>query len=475
MQWLSLQKDYMRAVCEEDDVVDNFRDLAGAVPKTPEQPCPTTNEISPGKKSVRFADEEPATAAEPAAKPIAERKRVSPIHDGTFWQGWRHTKNSQRARDVFQHRQARAEAEHVKRTSCITKHVDQLQGKYEIKSLERPAPSRPISDLIGNPQEDDKKAVIERAERERQALDQMQSSSWHVSAQREISGGKLITSPVVQTFRGRKDVRILDLGGQVHCSWAWNVALEHPDATVYTTVSSDAEVHVAESTLEGPANHFVLAAPQPWQIPFDDCHFDVISARNLHANLKTIHPQGKATDEWDLTLRECLRCLKPGGYLEFNLLDAELVNPEPAGQALGVEFAFKLKTRGYDPCSGRTFMPRLKRAGFLEIKRAWMVLPVADVIPRWTDAGKVTEVEKTIGLNGEINIYEPTVSGSTKDVRAVTGMVGARMWEQWMLKLNCEMGRDASHSLAGVGKALEECGRGNAGWKCLVGWARKGI
>lgn len=475
--WLTAQTDYMKAVCEEPDVTESFKDLADATPKTPEDgTSPALTYSSPGKKSVRFADS-PIEGAEHITSE-AKPKRVSPIHDGTFWEGWQYQKRSQRARDVFQHRQARAEAEHVRRSSCSKQHADQLHGIYEVRSTYRPAPPRPVSTLLPEAEEDEQKEVIARAERERQALEQMSASAWHISAHREIHGGRLITSPIANSFKKRRDVEILDLAGQVHCSWAWSVALSHPDAEIHTTVSSDAEAHVAESRLEGPLNHHVIAAPTPWELPFDDNTFDVISARSLYSQLKTTWPKDSALDEWDLTLRECLRCLKPGGYLEFNLLDAELLHPDAVCQALGVEFAFNLKTRGYDPSSGKSFLPRLKRAGFQSIKRAWMVLPIADVQQRWVDSGKAIGTEHTaervIGPDGTVQYYEAPVTGSTKDVRAMTGLVGARMWEQWILKLNSEMGRSEERCLESVSKALEEGGRGSAGWRCLVGWARKG-
>ncbi|KAK3675605.1 hypothetical protein LTR78_004689 [Recurvomyces mirabilis] len=492
--WLSAQTDYMKAICEDEadteEMNASFRDIADAVPVTPDQESQPTLDISPSKKSVRFA-----AGTSPVNKLKSEPgKRISPIHDGTFWQGWRHAKRSQRARDVFQHRQARAEADHVRRSSCSKDHLQQLQGRYEITFTDRPAPSRPISSMLPATTEDEKKEVIERVERERQALHQMQSSAWALSAQKEVNGGRLLTSPVVSSFKVRRDVQILDIAGQVHCGWAWSVAADHPDASVYTTVSSDAEAHVAESSLDGPDNHFVIAAPRPWELPFEDNTFDVISARNLYAYLKTTWPKGQAADEWDLTLRECFRVLKRGGYVEFDLLDAELVHPEQISQALSVEFAFNLKTRGYDPSAGKNFLPRLKRAGFGDIKRAWMILPVADVLPRWTDSGKTPSsgssgatitpgakredyfgpnAERCIAADGSVTYYDPPVTGSTKDVRAMTGLVGARMWEQWMVKLNGEMGRHEGRCLEGVAKALEEGGKGNAGWKCLVGWARK--
>ncbi|WPG97614.1 Hypothetical protein R9X50_00039400 [Acrodontium crateriforme] len=485
--WLNAQTDYMKAVCAEDDgedVVESFKDVEGAMPTTPDQASPSTIDFSPAsKKSVRFADD--ASPTDPSTDPTkCPEKRISPIHDGTFWEGWRHIKRSQRARDVFQQRQIRVEAEHVRRVSCVKQHVDQLQGKYEITTTKRPSPNRPVSTFLPKSTEDDGVELIATVEKERQALCQLQSSAWYLAAQRKVNGGSLLTSPTIQSYNERDDVKILDLAGQVHCSWGWTVAADHPKAEVYTTVSTDAEAHVLGSSLEGPDNHFVVAAPRLWELPFEDNFFDVISARNLYVHLKTLWPKGKAADEWDLTLRECLRTLKPGGYFEFDLLDAELVNPDPSSQALGVEFAFSLKARGYDPSGGKSFLPRLKRAGFGDIKRAWMVLPVADVSPRWTDTGKVLSRAATMTSDngkdspGEINgcatkIYEPPMTGSTQDVRAMTGLVGARMWEQWMVKLNNETGRSEARCLEGVAKALEEAGRGTAAWRCLVGWARK--
>lgn len=473
--WLSAQDAYMQALCEEDEVTASFRDIADATPRTPDQASPPSDESSPGKKSVRFVEDE-SPIVKPDSSPT-EKKRISPIHDGTFWEAWRHTKRSQRARDVFRHRQARAEAEHVKRISLQKQHAEQLNGKYEITDTERPAPPRPISSFLPSAPEDETKELIAQADRERQALEQLRSSSWHLAAQKEVNGGKLLTSPIVQSFKTRRDVRVLDLAGQVHCSWAWTVASDHPDAAIYTTVSSDAEAHVA--SLEGPSNHFVVTSPKLWELPFSMDYFDVVSARNLYFHLKTIWPKGFAVDEWELTLRECLRVLKPGGYLEFDLLDAELVHPDELGQALGVEFAFNLKTRGYDPCSGKNFLPRLKRAGFHEIKRAWMVLPVADAVPRWSDSGKagaiVPTTERLIAADGTVTEFSAPLTGSTRDVRAMTGLVGARMWEQWMLKLSAEMGRSEKKVLDDVVKALEEGGKGNASWRCLVGWARKDL
>ena len=493
--WLDAQNAYMDAVCaDETDLSDAFAHVADVVPHTPENRSPVSSDVSPGKKSVRFA-EFVETAAESGQGQV---KRISPIHDGTFWEGWRRQKRSQRARDVFHHAQARAEADHVRRRVCPQQHLDQLQGRYEIPTAMRPAPSRPISNFLlpdgKEPEPDDRSVQVER---QRQALEILAPSAWHLSAQRKIHGGRLLTSPIVASFKHRADIAVLDLAGASVCGWAWDVAMEHPKARVITTVSTDAEAHVG-ACAAGPANHSVVAAPKPWDLPFSDASFDVVSARSLHTQLRTHVPAGTAgsSDEWDLVLAACRRVLKPGGFLEFNLLDAELVHADPAAQAAGVEFAFNLRTRGYDPAPGKTFLPRLKRAGFAGVKRAWLVLPAAHVLPRWTDAGKTKPSSSSSGTAAAAppvpdasphrlvapapdgNGLTAVPLGSTTDVRAVTGLMGARLWEEWMVKLQGEIdgegGAGVQRALEGMARALGESGaNGKAGWRYLVGWARK--
>ncbi len=61
--------------------------------------------------------------------------------------------------------------------------------------------------------------------------------------------------------------------------------------------------------------------------------------------------------------------------------------------------------------------------------------------------------------------------GSTADAASMAGLVGSRAWEQWMVRLQVEMGKEVL--LGGVGKVLEEGKNTRAGWRCLSGWARK--
>ena len=216
--------------------------------------------------------------------------------------------------------------------------------------------------------------VIIRVKKERQALEQVTTAMWIVKAAKYLSGGRLLNSTAAEFLsKGRQSgncsehTRILDLGGQPKYDWAWHCAREFPSAKVYTATT---DPRATTSNIRGPSNHRLIPVTHLWQLPFPDNHFDAISARSLFTYLKNEKPLGKVIDEYDMCLRECLRCLKPGGYLEYFVLDAEIVHAGPRGTTASVEFGFNLKSRGYDPAPSKGWLGRLRKAGLTEIKRA---------------------------------------------------------------------------------------------------------
>lgn len=490
--WLAAQTSYMSALRETNPV--NDLSIGGSPKCSSIRRHNRDNSLgSPIKKAVRFLEDE--TAARDASKPSSP-SAADPI----FYHAFQHIVNNTRRKDAFQHQRTRADAIQASRICIPREHIEQLLGQYDIKQTSRPVPLRPISMMPGSQadasEETLEQKVIARVERERQALQQISASMWVIEATKYLYGGNLLNSPVAATFRERsfpasspspdeeQSNRILDLGGQPNCGWGWQCAREYRAAIVYTAIIKRSLIQ--NSNLCAPSNHRRHAVDNLWHLPYPSNHFSIISARTLFQFLKTTPTGEGATDQYDLTLHECLRTLKPGGYLEFFLLDSEIVNPGPLGTASSVEFGFSLKQRGYDPAPTKNWLGRVRRAGFRDIKRAWTFLPMGSVgamegrgqfpetppppttLPPTPPDGR-REKERDDERATVEAVHGPV--GSTADAAGMTGLVGSWAWESWMLSLQEEMGR--KELLEGVSAVLEEGKATGAGWRCLTGWARK--
>jgi SAM-dependent methyltransferase len=430
-RWLESQDDF-----DGDDLAIGNGPLSAPLPSKRGSFASIQSMLPPTpSKSVRFAIESPIEESVEEAEDIVVKEPI-------FVQSFEHLNQKSKVADAFVHRKTRTERLRLDRSCLFSSHVDNLEGKFEIGQEAQVTSNRPTSDFFtGEVQEEDRSVSI--AVRERRAVEQVRQISWNLEATKMLNGGTLLTSPTGKLMPNIHDGRVLDLGGQASCDWAWEVALVHPSSTVYTAYTADQSVN---PSIQTPTNHKQTKVPNLWTLPFPNDHFHVISARNLMSLLRLNKPAGKARDEYDLCLKECMRVLKPGGYLEFALLDADIVGGGRQASALSVEFVFNLKSRGYDSCPTKAWLPRLRRAGFAQVRRAWLTLPVA----------RPSEEQ-----------------GTTADASHISGLVGSWAWERWMLRLHKEMGRDGDRLLDGVPAALEEGSQTGASWRYLSGWARK--
>ncbi|QDS72960.1 hypothetical protein FKW77_008555 [Venturia effusa] len=431
--WLQSQDDF-----DSEDFAVSNGPMSAPLPSSRQSMASVESVLPPTpSKSVRFAIESPVqeSVVEVEVEDVVAKEPI-------FAQSFEHLSMNSSPSDAFVHRKTRTEKLRLDRSCLFASHVDNLDGKFEVAQEARVASNRPTSDFFtGEVQEED--MSISTAVRERRALEQVKPIQWNLEATKMLNGGTLLTSPTGKLMPNIHDGRVLDLGGQASCDWAWQVAAEHPSSTVHTVYTAD---QVVDPSIQTPRNHKQTKVPNLWTLPFPNDHFHMVSARNLMSLLKINKPAGRARDEYDLCLKECMRVLKPGGYLEFALLDADIVGGGRRASSLSVEFVFNLKSRGYDSCPTKTWLPRLRRAGFAQVRRAWLTLPVA----------RPTEEQ-----------------GTTADASHISGLVGSWAWERWMLKLHREMGRDGDRLLKGVPLALEEGSQTGASWRYLSGWARK--
>lgn len=448
--WLDQQNVFLEEVLE--DKLQSPRDRSNSDPDSILSSSDKTSNTDASHKSVRFADDQQIGSS--SSKPASP---ASP-KDSTFVRGFQHLSTHTQKTDAFIHRATRNDALRLDRRCLFSSHVDHLEGKYNLESPSRVAPMRPVSHFNIGVQEEEapEKAIFADVQREQRVLEQIKPVSWNLEATKMLNGGTLLMSPTGKTFSKTRQCRVLDLGGQATCDWAWQVAIEHSNATVHTVYTGE---QLVDHSIEGPENHMSIAVPNLWTLPFPNSHFHLVSARNLYAHLKTFRPNGFSADEYDLTLKECMRVLKPGGCLEFTLLDADILRPGPMGSALSVEFCYNLKTRGYDPAPTKNWLPRLRKAGFGQVRRAWLILPMA----QQGDAER--EARAGLFVNNE--------AGTTADASLISGMVGSWAWERWMLRLHREMGRDEERLLDGVQATIEEGATTGASWRYLSGWARK--
>lgn len=480
--WLAAQTSYMASLRETYPASEVGLSAGKSLERSS---CHVRNDSleAPIKKAVKFLESE-------VAKRECSVVNNSGDGDSIYYHAFQHIKRQSSRVDPFRHRHTRSDSLQAARFSLPHEHIAQLQGQFKITKVSRPAQHRPISMMPGkeaSAESTAEKEVFARVERERQALEQVSASIWVIEAAKYLSGGRLLNSPAVQSvikapslndIKGckiRSIPHILDLGGQPSADWGWHCSREYPRAKIITASSADT---LAFSTIRGPHNHRLHTVPSLYTLPYPNNHFSAISARTLFSHLKLdVHP-GLKMDEYDLCLRECLRCLKPGGYLEYFLMDSEIVNAGSRGTAISVEFGFNLKTRGYDPLPTKSFLGRLRRAGFDDIKRAWTFLPMGTptkeqrLLPE-TPPPNVSTFQHGVE-NGKTKVEAVRGPvGSTADAADMAGLVGSWAWEQWMVKLQVEMGRE--RLLEGVGEVLEEGKWTGAGWRCLSGWARKPV
>ncbi|KAH7171217.1 hypothetical protein EDB81DRAFT_909972 [Dactylonectria macrodidyma] len=498
--WLMAQRSYLRPIDDETSKDDGSLDTITEVEEEEEvkgvkaEPQP---ELQPElgqltrKKTVRFSNLVSASN-QPKRLPSKLARQES-----AYYRAFQDYIIRTQRQDVFVHQLARFEALQGQRVSLRESHRNQLLGKYQLSVVPQSAKKRLSSNVARGDDvlTDDPEKL--RHEKEVEAMNQMMVSTWHVAAIKMLNGGRLISAPVTKRLARlsrmapgkdgltRDRARILDLGGQSACDWAWHCALQFPNTKVYTVTTKNIR-QLSNSNIRGPPNHRQVAVERLVRLPFADNQFDLISARELHSMLKYVGENGE--DEWNSCLKECMRVLKPGGYLEFSLLDSDIINAGPAGLAKSVEFGFSLKTLGYDPNPTKLWLSRLNRAGFQDVRRAWMCLPMGakrsylkPPTPPLKDSPDGQDI-KTCQL-------QAMTMGSSNDIAGVCSIVGGWSWERWLLR--CEMEKvsgelrladtvttgaameEAGKCLEGVPAVIEEGRNCKSGFRMLNGYARK--
>ncbi|KAI5303507.1 hypothetical protein KEM56_007473 [Ascosphaera pollenicola] len=380
-------------------------------------------------------------------------------------------------RDILNHASTRYETVHFRRILFPDRHRNLLGNRFQIESP-APLPTSAYNELYDHERTDQmvfRAIQSSQSDKTAKLVNQLNYSVWALDALRVLNNGTLIMSPVARTLKTRKQMiddghnietfRVLDLGGAPVGDWGWAIAVEYDDFEVYTVTT-----HLQSGTpgIKGPRNHQCFTMPVLWRLPFEDSSFDLISARTLHIYLHNRGAMNGNYDEYDLVLQECLRVLKPGGYIEYILLDSDIRGLGPLGGALSKQFTELLKEKGYDHQPSSTFGDRLVKAGFNICGEAKIFLAMG---PRFKTPFFGTDMPEDQFVELDEDEENPQ---QAMMLSSVTGLLGARMWESWLLKMQTEIGKPWQKRLdESVPILLDKRAKGPTGWNALMGWARK--
>ena len=468
--WLSAQSSYLSGLINP---IEDHDDEVTLLQRAASVKSQKEDIESPPRKTVRFSEiikTSMISSSGDITCPILTLGR----QESAYYRAFQNFLARSRYRDTFVHRIPRFEALQAQRVSFPAAHRAQLLGKYQLSVVPMSAKRRMSANVARGDEiapEDPEKL---KRDKEHEAILQMSPATWNVQAIKLMNGGRLIAAPVAKRLARlssmgpklngtpRDRARILDLGGQATCDWAWHCASEYPNTKVYT-ITTKALRQLSNSNIRGPKNHRQVAVDRLVKLPFKDSQFDLVSARDVYMILREKAENGE--NEWDTCLKECMRVLKPGGYLEFSIMDSDIVNAGPLGLAKSVEFGFSLKTLGYDPAPTKLWLSRLKNAGFMGIKRAWVFLPMGAKVENKVAARDSMGVEVKLEL-------EAMVTGNTESAASVCGVVGGWAWEKWLLRCRVQTVGDEG-TLEGVQDIIEEGRACGAGWRTISGWGRK--
>lgn len=526
--WLQAQKAYMGGIVDDDvtssgeeteqvdteaETTDAETEPPPAVP--PKSPLPsalkyTSAVLEKGefptasavqiKKIVRFSELPkplPTGTSDKLSlgRPLSRFGRT----EGTYYRAFQDALVRNHHGDAMVCALPRFEALQAARVAFMNAHRDRLLGKFQLSVVPQSAKKRMSANVARGDHDIVEDPERLRNDQENEASRQMAPAAWVVGAQKALMGS-LLMSPAGKKlarqsmcliggkYRGER-LRILDFGGTSTADWAWNAAHAYPNTKVYTAMLRS-QRQLSNANIRGPVNHRTITVARLTKLPFPNSYFDVVSAREMHSMLHFSGEHG--INEWEGALNEIMRILKPGGYLEFNLMDSDIVNPGPIGNAKSVEFGFVLGTLGYDPNPTRSFIAKLSRLGFEGTKRMWTVLPMgAKPTPALTKL-KIPIRESSLGTEFKECKMEALVQGSTDGAAPMTGLLGSWVWERWLLRANIEKYagelrladmcaregtrvKEAGRCLDGIVDVVEEGRRKGSGWRCLMGFARKPI
>ena len=255
--------------------------------------------------------------------------------------------------------------------------------------------------------------------------------------------------------------RVLVLDGLGNDDWSFYCAETYKDASVFNLSPTPSRPQQQNAALNLPKNHRQIQLTSlANRFPFPPGFFAAAVLR---------FPAATAESAYFNAISECMRVLRPGGYLETSILDLDMVNMgNKARKALR-----ELKIRMQIAHPGVSLKPlsdnvqkMLKKSGFESLQRVPINLPVAGIVSN----SRSNSIDARSASLEELH-KEPSTTGNANLAKTLP-QVG-RWWFTRCYEMISMPYDDMERSIWNDKALLEECEKKETGFKLLLCYAQK--
>ena len=281
---------------------------------------------------------------------------------------------------------------------------------------------------------------------------------------RWLSFDRVLFSPALAAAKRSQQDRVLVLDGLGNDDWSFYCAETYVDVEIFNLSPKPASSPQV-GALQLPRNfHQVQHADLSKHFPFATGSFTAVVFR---------FPAAMSEDAYFCSISECMRVLRPGGYLELSILDIDMVNMgNLTKKALG-ELKHRIGVSQPEVSlkpSLDSLQKMVKQSGFQNLNRCVVNVPVAGHISlSRSRSGSLDEDSGTLGA------LRKEASGKGDGGLAKSLSMVGRWWFTRCYEMSTLPYRDLERSIWNDEALLEECEKRETGFKLLLCYARKPV
>ena len=286
-------------------------------------------------------------------------------------------------------------------------------------------------------------------------FDALMTSRW-------LSFDRVLFSPALVEAKHNHKGRVLVLDGLGNDDWSFYCAETYPHVDIFNLSPKPASSQQI-GALQLPKNYRqVQHADLGKGFPFETGFFTAAVFR---------FPAATSEPAYLNSISECMRVLRPGGYLEMAILDINMVNMGNRARRALHELKYRMKISqpevALKPLS-TTLQRMVKESGFKDLNRCVVSVPVAGRVSRSQSRSGSLDKEK-----GTLEVVRKEASGREDEGFASSLPAVGRWWFTRCYEMITLPYGDVERSIWNDEALLEECEKRETGFKLLLCYAQK--